>query len=82
MRYVLSNYNCFLHKPVESWETLDLEALSEGVVFGGIDLCEVEWGISLSENSSCGGVFRGELLAVSAISKRVSLPCEGVGTQT
>lgn len=54
---------------MESWESFDLEAFAECVVFGGIDLGEVDWWVSLGENSSCGGVFRGELLAVSAIIK-------------
>ena len=51
---------------MESWETFDLEAFAEGVVFGGVDLGEVDWWVSLCEDGSCGGVFRGELLAVSA----------------
>lgn len=54
---------------MEGWETFDLEAFTECVVFGGIHLGEVNWRISLCENGSCGCVFRGELLAVSAIIK-------------
>lgn len=66
---MVSDYNCFLHKPVKGWETFDLIAFAEGVVFGGIDLGKVDWWVFLGENGSCGGVFRGELLAVSAIIK-------------
>ena len=54
---------------MEGWETFDLEAFAECVVFGGIDLGEVDWWVSFGENGSCGGVFRGELLAVSAMIK-------------
>lgn len=54
---------------MESWESFDLEAFAERVVFGGIDLGKVDWWVSFGENGSCGSVFRGELLAVSAIIK-------------
>ena len=54
---------------MECWEAFDLEAFAEGIVFGGIDLGEVDWRVSLGENSSCGCVFRGEFLAVSAMIK-------------
>ena len=66
---MVSDYNCFLHKPVEGWEAFDLKTFAEGVVLGGVDLGKVDWGVSLGENGSCGGVFRGELLAVSAVIK-------------
>jgi hypothetical protein len=60
----------YLHEPEEGGETLDLEALCESVVLGGIDLGDVQRGVLGFENSGGGGVFRGELLAVAAKNKQ------------
>jgi hypothetical protein len=53
-------------EPVEGGETLDLVALGESIVLGGVNLGQVLGIFLVSEDSSCGSVFRGQLFAVSA----------------
>lgn len=55
-----------IYEPEEGWESLDLEAFSEGIVFGGIDLGKVAGWVLVSEDSGSSGIFRGKLFAVSA----------------
>ena len=59
-------YNCYLLEPKEGRETFYLKAFSEGVVFGSINLGEVEWWVLVAEDSGGSSVFRGQLLAMSA----------------
>ena len=64
---MLHYYNLNLPEEYKSWETLDLEALSESVVFGSVAFGNVHWGVLGSKDSGCASIFRGEFLAVAAI---------------
>lgn len=55
-----------LHEPVQGGEALDLEALSELVVLGGVNLGEVKRGVAGGELGSSLHVLGGKLLAVTA----------------
>ena len=56
----------YLHEPEEGRETLNLVALGESVVLGGINLSHVHGWVLLFKDGSCSSIFRGELLAVTA----------------
>jgi hypothetical protein len=64
----------YLHEPEKGGEAFNLEALSKSVVLSGVYLAEVHRWVLLLEDSSCGSIFRGQLLAVTAKIK-VSLLC-------
>jgi len=55
-----------IYEPEEGGETLDLEACGEGGVLGGVNFGKVAGWVLVSEDSGSSGIFRGELLAVSA----------------